>query len=309
MYPCMYTQVSSASSPSTLASIAYVPMHIHTGELGFFPQHIGLNCKADDHQALSLPYNCSIDHYLDPAALGASAFKHRERSFLENPRTPSLANAMTRVRVCGAPHAGEGSGGCPRREGEVEGQVEGEVSVPAGLTLSGLVHRLGAFGHAAKGRLLHVDDVRQLVGGFDSQAESKTYHDELQALLSSWCCTSDPRFKQLAGTVPYILPPLPPPPPRAQDPPATRGEPPAWRGLPRLRWAASALAEGMVEAGEHEAARLLSGGGGGRLELLSGGGGGRPPCEQGAGKAQGQGQGQGRGRRWRRRHAGDGACS
>ena len=33
------------------------------------------------------------------------------------------------------------------------------------------------------------------------------WYREAQALLSSWCCTSDERFKSTGGLVPYLIPP------------------------------------------------------------------------------------------------------
>ena len=60
-------------------------------------------------------------------------------------------------------------------------------------------------------------------------AELRQWHEDAQALLSSWCCTDDKRFKRLAGVIPYLLPPL-----EGQS---------VWRGHERLSWAASALAE------------------------------------------------------------------
>ena len=67
------------------------------------------------------------------------------------------------------------------------------------------------------------------LGGFDrtDAALHASYHREAQALLSSWCCTSDERFRRLAGLVPYVLPPLPGLP---------RG-----RGAGSLRWVDAAL--------------------------------------------------------------------
>ena len=66
------------------------------------------------------------------------------------------------------------------------------------------------------------------------------YHEEAQALLSSWCCTADERFKRLAGVIPYILPPI-------------EGQR-VWRGHPKLHWAAAGLAEVFMSAGHTELA-------------------------------------------------------
>ena len=74
-----------------------------TCEMGFFPYHVHEGCRAPDHPTLPLPYNCSIDHYLDPVALDTSPFAHRERTFLTNPRTPRSVLASTvRVAVDGS---------------------------------------------------------------------------------------------------------------------------------------------------------------------------------------------------------------
>lgn len=197
--------------------------------MGFFIYHIKDSCRAPDHPTLELPYNCSLDHYLEPLSLHASPFVHRERSFLANPRTPRdlLRHSRAHVRVC---RRGAGDAACAA--------AEGEVSLPAGLRIGELRAHLGS----VSAKLLHFDDVLGAFGGFDEsstagRAELVGYHDDLQELLSSWCCTDDARFKRVAGVIPYVLPPL-------------EGQR-TWRGAAKLQWAATAVA-GIFEAdGDH----------------------------------------------------------
>lgn len=206
-----------------------LPTVVCTCEMGFFIYHITEQCTAPDHPTLHLPYNCSLDHYLEPVELEGSPYRHRERSFLANPRTPRdlLDHSTTRVRVC----AGV-DGACAA--------AEGEVSLPPKLRVRELRRRLGAL----PAKLLHFDDVLGAFGGFDDgDADADTYHTDLQRLLSSWCCTADERFKRVAGTIPYILPPL-----EGQD---------EWRGEPRLWWAAKALADIFDKGGAREAAAAI----------------------------------------------------
>ena len=154
-----------------------------------------------------LSYNCSLDHYLDPVNLNTSPFLHRERTFLGNPRTPRdlLLHSTTRVRVADADaDAATGAIGAP----DSESAIPAEIVIPAGLSISALRARLGAL----PAKLLRVDDVLRAFGGFDETTEGRreltTYHEELQEILSSWCCTADERFKRTAGVIPYVLPPL-----------------------------------------------------------------------------------------------------
>lgn len=198
-------------------------------ELGFFPYHVETHCRANDHPTLPLPYNCSIDHYLDPVALSTSPYAHRERSFLDNPRTPlalMLQTSSKRVRVCAA-----AEGACAARAGE--------IVLPAAARVSQLRERLGGEG----ARLLRVDDVVATFGGFDSQSELVQWHEDAQALLAGWCCTADTRFKRLAGVIPYLLPPL-------------EGQT-AWRGHAKLQWAATAVADIFASANDTTRAAAL----------------------------------------------------
>ena len=216
-----------------------------TCEMGFFIHHIKGDCRAPDHPTLHLPYNCSIDHYLDPVALHTSPFAHRETSFLDNPRTPhDLRRTSTaRVRVCPPTNAATP----PATDDPCHPArplIDGEVRLPAGERVQ---HLRGRLAHV-KAKLLHVDDVLGAFGGFDEDTtagrdELVQYHDDLQQLLASWCCTADERFKRLAGVIPYVLPPL-----EGQS---------AWRGAPKLQWAAQAMAEIFEAAGDADRARAV----------------------------------------------------
>lgn len=228
-----------------------LPRATCTCEMGFFPQHLQpATCRANDHPGIRLPANCSIDHYLDPMSLDESPYAHRERSFLDNPRTPSLARSTLRVRLCArAPDGRRGGGslaeGCT--------PAAHEVAIPAAPSLGELRALLGPL----KAKLLVLDDARLAFGSFgagpaadaaggaragtaaaDAAAEAlaRTYHNDAQALLSSWCCTSDPRYKRLAGVVPYLLPPL-----EGQS---------VWRGKKWLDWASNAMADIFEAAGD-----------------------------------------------------------
>ena len=232
-----------------------------------------------------------------------------ERSFLSNPRAPQamlLARTTTHVRVCGALGGGSGEA-CTSVERNVSGGAQGvssaQMVLPRGLSISQLRARLGPLASSPQGKVLDLDDVRDVIGGFESTKELVSYHEELQvvhslrpssltlapspslphprsltlapspsllrpalspslsrlplalsytdtdaperaqALLSSWCCTSDTRFKRFAGIVPYLLPPL--------------GGQRVWRGTARLRWAALAIADMFTEAGDADLAAEL----------------------------------------------------
>ena len=95
-----------------------------TCEMGFFPYHLQENCRANDHPTIHLPYNCSIDHYLDPAALEISPYMHRERSFLSNPRTPRAMLQTSRAVV----QVGGGGGGGSSSSGSGGGGSSGSGS-------------------------------------------------------------------------------------------------------------------------------------------------------------------------------------
>ena len=199
-----------------------LPYTVCTCEMGFFPFHLQENCRAHDHPTLRLPYNCSIDHYLDPVSLDKSPYAHRERSFLSNPRTPEAlhTSAQVMVRVGRRGDADPGSGA---------------VLLDSAPTIGTLRAQLSA--HSA--RLLVFDDMRQAFGGWGPDASTEEivrYHEDAQSLLSNWCCTADKRFKRLAGVIPYVLPPLP-----GQQ---------AWRGRDHLRWGIEALTEVFDTANE-----------------------------------------------------------
>ena len=222
-----------------------LPHTICTCEMGFFPYHVQTSCKASDHPTLQLPSNCSLDHYLDPPNLEKSPYKHRERSFLTNPRTPIhlLRASAVRVRVC-ASGASSSAGECTRTHSRslLGFAGGGEVRLPPKPTIGQLRSQLE--NHAS--RVLVFDDVLASFGGWgasDDARELSRFHEDAQALLSSWCCTDDPRFKRLAGVIPYVLPPL-----EGQS---------IWRGHARLTWAASALAEVFDAANQSARAREI----------------------------------------------------
>ena len=95
-----------------------------------------------------------------------------------------------------------------------------------------LVKQLGGLPH----RVLHLDDASLGFGAFDDGVQAAAWHREAQALLSSWCCTADPRFKRTAGVVPYLLPPL-------------EGQA-HWLGEQRLSWVAGSLSYSFDAAGD-----------------------------------------------------------
>ena len=68
--------------------------------------------------------------------------------------------------------------------------------------------------------------------------------NDVQALLSTWCCTALPAFKRTAGLVPYFVPPHP-----AQS---------SYGGNPWMRWAAVEMANAFANAGDHTYAALLN---------------------------------------------------
>ena len=211
-----------------------LPHTICSCEMGFFSYHLQTNCRANDHPTIHLPTNCSLDHYLDPKNLDESPFAHRERTFLQNPRTPSqlLRKASKKVVVCKAGDMKRNASPYNSNNALANFALGGEVRIPHKPTITQL--RRGLLGTQSS-RLLVFDDVLSSFGGWgDAPTHSATdelrqWHEDAQALLSSWCCTDDKRFKRLAGVIPYLLPPLEG---------AERME-----GHERLSWAASALAE------------------------------------------------------------------
>ena len=184
-------------------------------ELGFWPSHIGESCIADNHRTLTLPYVCAIDHYLNPTKLAISHFHHRERTFLGNERTPTNELQSKSIIV----HAALSDDDTNYSSGE-NGRV---VTIRRHPSYSQLLTSLGR--HPA--RILHFANVTESFGAFDFSEMSIAWHEELQGLLSSWCCTSDVAFKRSGGTVRYLLPPLP-------------GQT-AWTGSSGLTWVAERL--------------------------------------------------------------------
>ncbi len=197
----------------TLGRALVLPPTRCSCELGFWPTHIEENCIAGDHESLRLPYQCAIDHYLDVSTLDKSPFAHRERTFFENPRTPvaGLRESKATVVRCA--------------DGDACAPVDGKIYAKLNMSQSEIRSALGA----TTARVLHVTDVLGTFGRFDDEQTARTWHDEMQDLLSSWCCTSEPAFKRTGGLVPYLLPPL-------------EGQT-AWRGREQLAWAGRAIAE------------------------------------------------------------------
>lgn len=159
-----------------------------------------------------------------------------------NPRTPRdlLLHSTTRVRVADADaDAATGAIGAP----DSESAIPAEIVIPAGLSISALRARLGAL----PAKLLRVDDVLRAFGAFDQTAEGAreltSYHEDLQELLSSWCCTADERFKRTAGVIPYVLPPL-----EGQS---------VWRAGRWTLWAAKAMADIFDAAGDAARAKAI----------------------------------------------------
>uniref|UniRef100_A0A7S4BQZ5 Uncharacterized protein n=2 Tax=Chrysotila carterae TaxID=13221 RepID=A0A7S4BQZ5_CHRCT len=196
-------------------------------ELGFWIKHVEEDCRAGGHHTLQLPYLCPVDHYLFPRTLARSRFAHRERSFLENPRTPESARRSMTVDVC------RGSG-C-----DAESVGDGQLLLAASPTAASIRRRLGHLNVS----ILHFSDVLGSFGGFESKMRTARFHSEAQELLSGWCCTSHPAFKKLGGEVPYLLPPLP-------------GQR-EWRGTPKLAWAANTIAQLFREANQSTVADEL----------------------------------------------------
>ena len=212
----------------TLGRALVLPPTLCACEVGFWISHVEENCRAGDHHTLDLPYICPIDHYLSPGSLTTSRFAHRERTFLSNPRTPqSVRDDVLRVRPCRHTDA-SGRPDCDA--------AKGEAYVPLGARDVQLVAALGQ----SRASVLHFDDVVAAFGGFVSAADTVSFHNDAQELLSSWCCTKDRGFKRHGGEVPYILPPLP-------------GQT-SWLGSKRLRSAAEKLAAAFLRANDTQTA-------------------------------------------------------
>ena len=225
-----------------------LPEALCSCELGFWPNHIEEHCKAGDHSMLRLPYACPIDHWLAPEHVATSAFKTREKTFFDNPRTPSpqLRAATATVRFCASAAAEAyrdgtcgslAAGGSLAAAAAVAGvaAVAGEVWLPERPSLGALRTALSG----SKARVLHLSDASLAFGSFSDDAAgtlATEWHRETQRLVSSWCCTADERFKRTAGAVPYLLPPL-----EGQS---------HWVGEPKLFWVAAALRKSFAAAGD-----------------------------------------------------------
>ena len=231
-----------------------LPPVLCTCELGTFIHDVRqATCVARGHR-LRLPYNCTVDHYLDPPALAASAFETRERGFLSNSRVPaSVRERKLTVVPCASASecnlaAGSvaGSASQPQSSGRARGgtrkaqadhgrrHAESSRRQPPssmGLAASPNASQVVALGLRSEAfDVLHFEDMRAAFGSFDAGTSGMliaSWHRGVQQLLSGWCCTSHPAFGRTGGVVPYLLPPL-------------AGQR-AWRGSPELRWAAQAL--------------------------------------------------------------------
>ena len=203
-----------------------LPPTLCSCEIGFWIKHVEADCRVGEHTTLALPYVCAIDHYLYPDALESSPYAHRERTFLDNPRTDArLRSDVTRVALCLGPKCAETA--------EMSAE-KAAVSLPRGATDAEIISRLGG----AKASVLHFDDVLGAFGGFTGPERAVRYHDDAQRLLSSWCCTAEAPFGTggRGGEVPYLLPPL-------------RGQM-HWRGSRWHRDSAAVLSAAFKRAGE-----------------------------------------------------------
>lgn len=131
-------------------------------ELGFYPRHLPPSCRA--HPLLPLPYNCSVDHVFDPAALAGSPFLTRERSYLAHPRAQRGGAVI--VRVCGGNRSdADASRACTSdaaADAAADEAPRDVVLIRARSSAPALVTRLGRIG----ARVLHLDDVRGVLAGF-----------------------------------------------------------------------------------------------------------------------------------------------
>ena len=208
-----------------------LPHTICSCEMGFFPYHLQTNCRANDHPTIHLPTNCS-------RSLPRS--EESRRIAIRTPRAnlPSEPADAEPAATQGLEESRRLQGG--RHEVQRKPLQQQQCARQLCAWWRG-AHPSQADNHSAaqpgtqSSRLLVFDDVLSSFGGWgDAPTHSATdelrqWHEDAQALLSSWCCTDDKRFKRLAGVIPYLLPPL-----EGQS---------VWRGHERLSWAASALAE------------------------------------------------------------------
>jgi len=152
-------------------------------ELGFGPGHVTERCDADS--AISLPYDCPADHWLEPKLWLALGWAHRERGFLENPRVPDeVQRSRAHARKC--------------RPGQ-----------PAGCCLTGATPLSEAQLRASLGgceaRVLELGEASGLLRGFADARAGDRFDDDVRSALSSWCCTTDPAYKAKGGLVTYSL--------------------------------------------------------------------------------------------------------
>ena len=203
-----------------LRRVLILPEVLCSCELGFHPRHVAKGCRA--HAAVELPHACPFDHFLDPTALQTSPYQIRDRTFLADERTPKsvVRSSVLTVQVCATnASAGASCDGDEWGAASVEGvgDENGRRRQPRVVKLvreplsDTIVNTLGSLGRV---RRLHFDDMRAAFGGFTAASDGTPgrawggqWYREAQALLSSWCCTSDERFKSTGGLVPYLIPP------------------------------------------------------------------------------------------------------
>ena len=227
----MHAQLSEFRNALFLARLLHraliLPPLLCGCEFGFHPRHVQRDCRAHQHTTLPIPYVCAIDHYLDPQAIERSSFALRERSFLANRRTPAaIRDDVVHVLSADGTELRRDFHGRDATSTSSSLRRAASVRLPRVRPMStALRTALAPHQHA---RRLHIDDVLSAFGGFDGAENASLVpsHDDAQAILSSWCCTSQLAFRQTRGLVPYVLPPL-------------EGQR-QWRGGER-RWVASAL--------------------------------------------------------------------
>ncbi|KAF8059108.1 XEG113 [Scenedesmus sp. PABB004] len=162
----------------------------------------GWSCRAPGDASSALPFNCSLDAVLAPAALYAHAplfagrpLNFREAGFLHHPRTPSwVRHAATAVRSGDPAGCEPGPGGAPGRcaqalPGKPPPGTNQQVVVPRGLTDGELAALLAPWGGS---KHLRFDDVAEVWGGFDSPVAAAEYDAWLAGAVRPWCCKPGP---------------------------------------------------------------------------------------------------------------------
>jgi hypothetical protein len=147
-----------------------------------------VNERCDADSSIQLPYDCPLDHWLDPRRWLELGWAHRERGFLQNSRVPAaVLDSSTDARRCTAGPGARSAGCC--------------LTTRASASEAVLRTELGGCDAA----VLELGDVRGLFGGFAQPGVAAEFDDGFESALSSWCCSSDPAFKSRGGLVPYSL--------------------------------------------------------------------------------------------------------